>query len=273
MATQSDEHELAALGVRRISTDTDPGELVLPEASGQRLRRIAEWLVQPPPVMREWGLHRYIDGGLRALFRGPSGTGKTMAAAGIGRWTERSVFHVDLGPIVSKYIGETEKSLKQVFAAAKEEGAILYFDEADALFGKRSQVSDSHDRYANIEIAYLLRRLEPFEGLAILATNGRGDLGDDAVNRLDGIVDFPMPDAAAREQLWRNILGSVKLPQAKDIDVAALAGEYELSGAEILRCVRIAALLAASDDKPLDMDLLQHSAEERLAMREPLSAH
>ena len=273
MATLSDEHELAALGVRRISTDTDPEELVLPPNSAQRLRRIAEWLVHPPPVFREWGLHRYIDGGLRALFRGPSGTGKTMAAAAIGRWTDRPVFHVDLGPVVSKYIGDTEKNLRGIFAAAREGGAILFFDEADALFGKRTGISDSHDRYANMEIAYLLRRLEAFDGLAILATNSRCDLGDDAVSRLDGIVDFPMPDAAAREQLWRNILGSVKLPQAGDIDVAALAGKYELSGAEILRCVRIAALLAASDDKPLDMDLLQHSAEERLAMREPLSAH
>ena len=272
MATLSDEHELAALGVRRISTDTDPDELVLPPASSQRLRRIAEWLTQPPPVLREWGLHRYIDGGLRALFRGPSGTGKTMAAAAIGRWTERPVFHVDLEPIVSRYIGETEKNLRAIFAAAKEEGAILFFDEADAVFGKRSELKDSHDRYANIEIAYLLRRLEAFEGLAIIATNGRSNLGDEAISRLDGIVDFPMPDAAARELLWRNILGSVKLPQAKDIDVAGLAGKYELSGAEILRCARIAALLAASDDKPLDMDLLQHSAEERLAMREPFSA-
>jgi SpoVK/Ycf46/Vps4 family AAA+-type ATPase len=270
MATPTDELELRAAGARRIHTDTDPDELVLPEASAQRLRRIAQWLVQPPPVLREWGLHRFIDGGLRALFRGPSGTGKTVAAVAIGRWTERPVFHVDLGAIVSKYIGETEKNLDRIFEAANEEGAILFFDEADSLFGKRSEVRDSHDRYANIEIAYLLRRIEPFEGLAIIASNGRRDLDDDAVTRLDGIVDFPMPDEAAREQLWRRTLGSVKLPQkVADSDIRQLAKQYALSGAEILRSVRIAALLAASDNRPLDLEMLEHSAAERLAMREP----
>ena len=264
MATPTDELELRAAGARRIHTDTDPDELVLPEASAQRLRRIAQWLVQPPPVLREWGLHRFIDGGLRALFRGPSGTGKTMAAAAIGRWTERPVFHVDLGAIVSKYFGDTEKNLDRIFEAANEEGAILFFDEADSPVGKRSEVKDSH------EIAYLLRRIEPFEGLAIIASNGRRDLDDDAVTRLDGIVDFPMPDEAAREQLWRRTLSSVKLPQkVADSDIRQLAKQYALSGAEILRCVRIAALLAASDDRPLDMAMLEHSAAERLAMREP----
>ncbi len=270
MATPTDELELSTVGARRIQTDTDPEELVLPEASAERLRRIGQWLVQPPPVLREWGLHRFIDGGLRALFRGPSGTGKTMAAVAIGRWSEHPVFHVDLGAVVSQYIGETEKNLERIFAAADEERAILFFDEADALFAGRSEVKDSHERYANIEIGYLLRRIERFEGLAIIASNRRSSLDDNALTRLDGIVDFPMPDEAAREQLWRRTLGSVKLPQTVgDSDIRQLAKDYALSGAEILRCVRIAALLAASDDKPLDMELLQHSAAERLAMREP----
>jgi SpoVK/Ycf46/Vps4 family AAA+-type ATPase len=261
-----DEPELT--GIRRIHTDTDTDELVLPEASIDRLKRIAEWVVQPRPVMREWGLHRFIDGGLRALFRGPSGTGKSMAAAVIGREIDRPVYGVDLGAVVSKYIGETEKKLKRIFDAADAEGAILFFDEADALFGKRTEVKDSHDRYANQEISYLLRRLEPFEGLAILATNRRGDLDEEMITRLDGIVDFPMPDEAARESLWRKILGSVKLQQGDDIDAAALARAYELTGADIVRCARIAALLSASEGRALDMELLRHCAAERAAMRE-----
>src|SRR4051812_2386688 len=130
MATGFDDTQLTALGVRRINTDTDPQELVLPEASEERLKRIAVWLTQPPPVMREWGLHRFIDGGLRALFRGPSGTGKTMAAIAIARGTGRALLRVDLGAVVGKYIGDTEKHLRQLFDAAEKNQAILLFDEA-----------------------------------------------------------------------------------------------------------------------------------------------
>jgi len=268
MATNADDLQFAALGVRRINTDTDPQELVLPEASEQRLKRLADWLTRPPPVLREWGLHRFIDGGLRALFRGPSGTGKSMAAIAIARWTERPLLSLDVGAVVSGYIGETEKHLRRLFAEAEEEKAILLFDEADALLGKRTGVSDSHDRYANADVGYLLRKIEPYEGLAILTSNRTGEFDADAVTRLDGIVDFPMPDQAARETLWRQTLGAMKMFKTDAVDPAALARAYELSGAEIVRCARIAALLAASDDKPLDMDLLKHSAEERVAMRQ-----
>jgi len=266
MTTLTDDPQLAALGARRISTDTNPDELVLPEESGRGLGRIADWLSQPPFVFREWGLHRYVDGGFRALFRGPSGTGKTMAAIALGKSTERPLLRVDPGAVVSKYIGETEKNLRRLFDAATGEGAILLFDEADALFGKRSEVSDAHDRYANIEVSDLLRRIEPFEGLAILTTNLSADLDEDALSRIDVIIDFPRPDEAAREGIWRKLLNSVKLPQAGDLDVRLLA-KHNLSGAEILRCVRMAALHAASDDKPLDMERLQAAAEERAKMR------
>ena len=267
MATFADDPHLAALGARRISVDTDPDELVLPEESAKRLGWIAGWLSQPPFIFREWGLSRYVDGGFRALFRGPSGTGKTMAAIAIARSAERDLFHVDLGAAVSKYIGETEKHLREVFHAADEAGAILLFDEADALFGKRSEVKDAHDRYANIEVSYLLRKIEAFEGLAILTTNLSSNLDEDALSRIDVVVDFPRPDEAAREALWRRLLGSVKLPQADGLDARLLAKQYELSGAEILRCVRVAALIAASDDRWLDMELLKAAAAERIAMR------
>ena len=267
MATVTDDLQLVAPGARRINTDTDPDELVLPDESARRLGWIADWLSQPPPVLREWGLHRYVDCGFRALFRGAAGTGKTMAAVALGRSTERPLFHVDLAAVAGKYIGETEKNLGQIFAAANRDNAILLFDEADALFGRRSEVRDAHDRYANTDIGHLLRRLEPFEGLAILTTNAPGDIDDATASRIDVIVDFPMPDAAAREKLWRKILEAVKLPKDGDVDPGHLARQYALSGAEILRSVRIAALIAANTDRTLAMAELDFAAAERLAMR------
>jgi SpoVK/Ycf46/Vps4 family AAA+-type ATPase len=266
MATLTDEHQLIALGTRRISTDTDPEELVLPAESERRLGWIADWLSQPPFVFREWGVHRYVDGGFRALFRGPAGTGKTMAAIALGKATERQLLRVDLGAVLSEYIGETEKNLQRIFEIADEDNAILLFDEAQALFGKRSEIKDAHDRYANIEVSTLLRRIEPYEGLAILATNLSAHIDEDAVSRIDVIVDFPLPDEAAREAIWRKLLDSVKLPKAGELDARLLA-KHDLSGAEILRCVRIAALFAASGDRKLDVELLQSAAAERIAMR------
>jgi SpoVK/Ycf46/Vps4 family AAA+-type ATPase len=270
MASLPDEHQLAALGARRIITDTDPDELVLPEESGQRLGWIAGWLSQPAFIFREWGLSRYVDGGLRALFRGASGTGKTMAAIALAKSTEHDLLGVDLGAILSTGVGETEKNLRRLFEIANEAGAILLFDEADALFGKRGEPGDAHDRYSNVDVAYLLRKLEPFEGLAILTTNMAADIDQAALGRIDVMVDFPRPDQAARELLWRKLLASVKLPQGGDLDLGLLAKDYELSGAEILRCVRMAALLAAGDSRDIDMELLQSAAAERLAMREAL---
>jgi SpoVK/Ycf46/Vps4 family AAA+-type ATPase len=271
MATLPDDLQLAALGVRRISTDTDPDELVLPEESAKRIGWIADWLCQPPFVFREWGLHHYVDGGFRALFRGPSGTGKTMAAIALAKSTGLDLFRVDLSAVTSKYIGETEKNLRRLFEKAQQSGSILLFDEADALFGKRSQVHEARDRYANVEIGTLLRRIEPFEGLAIITTNLSANIDEDAVGRIDVMVEFPRPDEAAREALWRKLLDSVKLPRAGDLDVHLLA-KHELSGAEILRCVRVAALFAASSDRKLDMEHLQSAAAERVAMREVVKA-
>ena len=268
MATHPDEHQLAALGVRRISADTDLNELVLPAESTERLRWIAGWLSRPPFIFREWGLSRYVDGGLRALFRGPSGTGKTMAATALAKWVERDLFYVDFGAVISGRVGETEKSLRQLFGVAHEAGAVLLFDQADALIGKRGEVKDAHDRHANVEIAYLLRKIEPFEGLAVLTINHSANIDQDALGRTDVLVEFPRPDEAARERLWRLLLGSVKLPQVSDVDIRRLAEDYELSGAEILHCVRMAALLAAGDARDIDMRLLQSAAKERLAMRD-----
>jgi SpoVK/Ycf46/Vps4 family AAA+-type ATPase len=238
MAGLTDDHQLAALGARRISTDTDPDELVLPEESGRRLGWIAEWLSQPPFIFREWGLSRYVDGGLRALFRGPAGTGKTMAAVALARSTGRALLHVEAG----------EQQLRQLFAAAHDEGAVLLFEEAS-------------------EIGTLLRRMEPFEGLAILTADADAAIEGDAVSRIDVMVDFPMPDEAARQEIWRKLLQSVKLAKGEDVDGTLLA-KHELSGADILRCVRMASLFAASADRPLDMELFQSAAKERAWMKD-----
>lgn len=261
------EEQLAALGARRIAADTDPDDLVLPEESGRKLGWIANWLAQPPFIFRDWGLSRHVDGGLRALFRGASGTGKTMAAVALARSTGRTLFSIDLGAVEPKNVAETERKLRTLFDAASEANAILLFDEADALFGRRSEIRDSHDRHANIEISYLLRRIEPFEGLAIVTSNAATGIDEEALGRIDVVVEFPRPDETAREALWTKLLASVKLPQAANLDVPALARDYELTGAEILRCVRLAASIAASEERSLDMELLIAAAKERIAMR------
>src|SRR5690349_16174707 len=158
-----DELVMTEIGARPVVTDTDPEELVLPGEAERKLGWIADWLNKSPRVAGEWGLRRYIDGGFRALFRGASGTGKTMAAVALARGVGLDLLRIDLGSIVSKYSGETERNLKAMLEDAKGRRAILLFDEADALFATRAEVRDSHDRYANSEIAYLLRRIEAFE--------------------------------------------------------------------------------------------------------------
>ena len=255
-----------SVGVRRITIDTDPDELVLPPATTQGLDRITDWLRQPPFIFREWGLSRYVDGGFRAFFRGPSGTGKTMAAVTLAKAAATDLFHVDLAGVLSGYIGETETHLNSLFAAARDSGAILLFDEADALLGKRSEIRDAHDRYANSEIAHLLRKIEPFEGLAIVTTNCTDQIDEKALSRIDIIVDFPLPDEAAREAIWRRLLDAVKLPRGEALDVQMLA-THQLSGAEILRCVRMASLIAASQGCEIGTEHLNSAAAERLAMR------
>ena len=261
-----DEQLLIAVGARRIVTDTDPDELVLTQEAERRLGWIAGWLNQSPRLTGESGLKRYIDGGFRAFFRGSSGTGKTMAAIALARATERDLYRIEFGAVVSKYVAETERHLREFLERAGQGGAILLFDEADSLLSERSEVKDCHDRYAGIEVGYLLRRIEGFDGLAILASHRTGNLASDIVSRIDVIVEFALPDEAARELLWNKILASVKLPKGQT-DAALLAKKFELSGAEILKAVRVAAAIAASEERELDTKLLQSAAAERAAMR------
>ena len=238
--------ELEALATR-IAPQHAWTDLVLPPDALDQLRELCVRVACRDAVVDGWGFGARLarGGGVNALFSGPSGTGKTMAAEVIAGALGVDLFRVDLAGIVSKYIGETEKNLDRVFAAAELANGIVFFDEADALFGKRSEVHDSHDRYANIEISYLLQKMEQFDGVAILATNLRGNLDDAFLRRLAFAVHFPFPDACYRERIWRGIWPP-HAPVDPDIDVTALARQFPLSGGHI-RNVALAAAFHAAD--------------------------
>jgi SpoVK/Ycf46/Vps4 family AAA+-type ATPase len=225
---------------------------VLPPAQLELLHQLVLDVQHRFTVYERWGMHRGRRRGLgtTALFSGPSGTGKTLAAEVIANELGLDLYRIDLAAVVSKYIGETEKNLRQVFDEADRGGIVLLFDEADALFGKRTEVSDSHDRYANTEIAYLLQRMEEHRGLAILTTNLRDALDRAFLRRLRFVVEFPFPLADQRAAIWRQAF-PVTTPTG-DLDVARLA-ELNLSGGSIHNVATAAAFLAAGDGGPVDM--------------------
>jgi SpoVK/Ycf46/Vps4 family AAA+-type ATPase len=204
-------------------------------------------VLQQITVLDDWGFAQGRTGrrGVRMLFYGPPGTGKTLAAEVMARALGVDLLVVDLSALVSKYIGETEKNLAAVFDVAERSRALLLFDEADALFGKRTDAQDAHDRYANMETAYLLQRLERYEGVAVLTTNLRGQLDKAFTRRFEAIVEFPEPDAAVREALWRLHLPE-SAPLAPDVNLRELAEWYAIAGAQIKNAALAAAFLAAS---------------------------
>ncbi len=238
-------------------------DLVLPERQTGQLRSVSAYLRHRDRVLGEWGYggaHRGL--GLKVLFAGESGTGKTMAAQVLAREIGLELYRIDLATMVSKYIGETEKNLDRVFAAAEGSNAILFFDEADALFGKRSEVRDAHDRYANIEVAYLLQRLETYSGAVILATNLRHNLDDAFLRRLDVAVDFPFPEPEDRLRIWTRALPD-RAPVADDVDLAFLAERFKLSGGGIRNASLAAAFLAAEGAGVIGMpELVRAVAQE-----------
>ena len=226
-------------------------DLVVPADVLRQLRELTARVERRARVLDAWGFGAKLSSGkgISALFAGPPGTGKTMAAGVIAADLGLDLFAIDLSTVVSKYIGETEKNLSRVFAAAADSDAILFFDEADALFGKRSEVRDAHDRYANIEIAYLLQRMEQYDGLAVLATNLRHHLDEAFTRRLQVVVDFPFPDVAERLRIWRACLPP-QAPLAPDVDLQALA-RHRLAGGNIRNVVLGAAYLAAAQRVPI----------------------
>lgn len=235
-------------------------DLVLPPETLKRVRAASDAIANRARVQEEWGLGRISGaGGLTMLFQGPSGVGKTMTASVVARTIGFDLYRIELSGVVSKYIGETEKNLERIFAAARRSNAMLLFDEADALFGKRSDVKDAHDRYANLEVAYLLQRMEEHDGVTILATNLSRNMDQAFSRRLNHIVEFPRPDAAARLALWTGMLRP-PLPCAQDIDLPALAAVFDLTGGEIRKAVLEAAYLAAAEGGCVTMAGLAGSA-------------
>ena len=229
-------------------------DLVVPERQLSLLQSISAYLRHRDRVLSDWGYERSVarTQGLKVLFAGESGTGKTMAAQVLAAELGLELFRVDLATVVSKYIGETEKNLDRIFGAAEGSNAILFFDEADALFGKRSEVSDSHDRYANIEVAYLLQKMEGYAGAVILATNFRRNIDDAFARRLDFVIDFPFPEADDRKRIWRLLLPP-EAPLGDDIDIDFLAGRFKLSGGSIRNCSLSAAFQAADAGGVIEM--------------------
>ena len=244
---------------QRISSTSAWANLVLPEAPRQTLTEIAAQVRQRMKVYETWGFGARISRGLgiTALLVGPSGTGKTMAAEVLANELHLDLYRIDLSQVVSKYIGETEKNLRRLFDAAEDGGAILLFDEADAIFGKRSEVKDSHDRYANIEVSYLLQRMEDYRGLAILTTNNKEAIDTAFMRRIRFLIQFPFPGIEQRKDIWRRIFPPATPVSALDIDKLA---RLNVSGGNIKNIALYAAFLAAEAGEPVRMSHLLRAA-------------
>lgn len=245
-------------GLRRLAQKIDPRygweDIILPPRTMRQLREVRASIAHRHAVYVGWGFARKLSlgRGINVLFYGPSGAGKTMAAQVLAHELGLDLYRIDLSMVVSKYIGETEKNLGTIFREARTSNAILFFDEADALFGKRSEVKDAHDRYANIEVAYLLQQMEEYDGTVVLATNLSKNLDDAFARRMHHTVEFPFPDAAYRERIWHAVFPP-EAPLAEDIDVPFLARQFELAGGNIRNVALAAAFMAAEGGGPIEM--------------------
>jgi SpoVK/Ycf46/Vps4 family AAA+-type ATPase len=251
-------------GVRRVEPAVGWDDLVLPEEPAQTLRELVDRVRNRDLVLGTWGLR--VGGGrghgVTALFAGESGTGKTLAAEVVAGELGLDLFVAELSALVDKYVGETEKNLERVFEQAERGNAVLLFDEADAIFGKRSETKDAHDRYANMESSYLLQRLESFDGVAILTTNLRGNIDDAFTRRFDVMAHFPFPDKELRRLLWAGCLTGA-VPVAGDLDLDSIAAGFELAGGSIRAAATTAAYLAAAAGRPVEhADLLAGARRE-----------
>jgi hypothetical protein len=248
---------------RRIEPEVGWDDLVLAPNVRRALVELAARARHRDTVLAEWRMRRGggRGRGVTALFAGDSGTGKTMSAEVIARDLGLDLYTVNLATVVDKYIGETEKNLERIFAEAGGVNAVLFFDEADAIFGKRSDVKDAHDRYANIESAYLLQRLETFDGLAVLASNLRANIDEAFTRRLDAIIDFPAPTPELRRALWVHCLAA-PLPLADDLDLDFLAESFEMAGGNIRSASTTAAYLAAAAGSPVSMQHIIAAVEQ-----------
>jgi hypothetical protein len=239
---------------RRIETRLAWQDLVLPAATLDQLAEIRDWLEHGETLLDAWEMRAKLRPGFTSLFHGPPGTGKTLSACLLGRYCGCDVYRIDLSMVVSKYIGETEKNLARVFDAAENRRWILFFDEADALFGRRTRVESAHDRFANQEVSFLLQRVEEFSGVAILASNLKANIDDAFLRRFQSVVYFPMPRPAERRRIWQTAFS----PRARlepCIDLARIADKHELSGGTIMNVVRFSSLRALSrNDRTIRLD-------------------
>lgn len=241
---------------KQIETQLSWNDLVINNELEEQIGMILSWVFFNDELMMTMGLNKRIKKGFRTLFYGPPGTGKTLTASLLGNITGKPVYRIDLSMVVSKYIGETEKNLEHLFARAEDKGWILFFDEADAIFGKRTGIRDAHDKYANQEVSYLLQRIEDYNGLIIMATNMKSNIDDSFIRRFNSMLKFPFPDEDHRALIWRRSLPSnipwkkespvapFSLPEGKNIDIPEEVKKYELSGGNIVNVIQYAALKA-----------------------------
>lgn len=228
---------------KQITSGMDWSDLILAPVTKRQVEEVKIWLRQRERLMNELGMGKRLKPGNKILFYGPPGTGKTLTASLLGKFIQKDVYRIDLSMIVSKYIGETEKNLARVFNKAQHSDWILFFDEADALFGSRTKVSNSHDRYANQEVSYLLQRIEDYNGIVILATNMKGNIDDAFMRRFNSVVNFPFPKTEERKQLWKKAFPD-KLRFADEVDLRKISDKYEISGSNITNVVAWCALMA-----------------------------
>lgn len=243
---------------QRLETAMAWEDLVLPAQTLAQVKELEDWVRHGSILMEQWGMRKKLRPGCRALFYGPPGTGKTLTASLLGKATGREVYKVDLSMVVSKYIGETEKNLATLFDKAEHKDWILFFDEADALFGKRTQVRDAHDRYANQEVSFLLQRVETYDGLVILASNLATNVDEAFARRFEQLVHFPVPRQGERRLLWQKGVPAAASLEA-GVDLNQLAGRHELSGGMIMNAIRHACLraIARGEDVLRQHDLIE----------------
>lgn len=246
-----------------IETELAWEDLILSAKTMDQIMEIQAWIDYNHILFNDWGMIGKVKPGYRVLFYGPPGTGKTLTASLLGKYTGKDVYRIDLSTVVSKYIGETEKNLSRLFDKAKDKDWILFFDEADSIFGKRTSVRDAHDKYANQEVSYLLQRIDSHPGLVILASNFKGNMDMAFTRRFQSIIEFENPSVEEREQLWLNNLPAVLLENS-DISISKLSKGYDLTGANIVNVVQYACLKTAalSENKILEKHLMEGIKKE-----------
>jgi hypothetical protein len=248
---------------KRIETTMEWEDLVLHPSTKACIHDIRVWMEHHPTLALDPVITRKLRRGYRVLFYGPPGTGKTLTASLVGKQYRKDVYRIDLSQVVSKYIGETEKNLEKVFAKAENKEWILFFDEADALFGKRSNISSAHDKYANQEVSYLLQRIEDFPGLVILASNFKNNIDQAFIRRFNAVVHFPMPDPEERFSIWQKNLPA-SIPIGSDVRLNTFAQKYELSGSAISNIMQYAALCALSNGKVITQKEIESGIKREL---------